>query len=81
MDAPNLPFRWDVVTPDQKKEIIAYLKSFEDTPNYGGATLGQYGPVSEGFFAWTVGIGGCVAFAVWAASHTTRSKKKKGVQS
>ncbi len=74
-------FSDDVVTPEQKREIIAYLKSFEETPNYGGATLGQYGPVSEGFFAWTLGIGGCVAFAVWAASHTTRSKKKKGVQS
>jgi ubiquinol-cytochrome c reductase cytochrome c subunit len=73
-------FSDDVLTPEQKRNIIAYLKSFEETPNYGGATLGQYGPVSEGFFAWTVGIGGCVAFAVWMASHTTRSSKKKGTK-
>jgi ubiquinol-cytochrome c reductase cytochrome c subunit len=31
--------------------------------------------VSEGLFAWIVGIGGLVGFAVWIAAHTTRSKK------
>ena len=34
-------------------------------------------PVSEGLFAWLVGIGGLVGAAVWIASHTTRSKKSK----
>jgi ubiquinol-cytochrome c reductase cytochrome c subunit len=35
------------------------------------------GPVSEGLFAWLVGIGLCVAAAVWIAAHTTRSSKSK----
>jgi ubiquinol-cytochrome c reductase cytochrome c subunit len=32
-------------------------------------------------WAWLVGIGLCVGFAVWIASHSTRSKKEpsKGV--
>ncbi|QNN54755.1 c-type cytochrome [Nocardioides mesophilus] len=64
-----------VLKPDEKRDIIAYLKSFDETPNYGGASLGNYGPVAEGAFAWLVGIGACVGFAVWIASHSVRSKK------
>ena len=33
--------------------------------------------MSDGLFAWVVGVGGLVAFAIWIAAHTTRSKKKK----
>ncbi len=68
-----------VLLPEEKREIIAYLESIENQPNYGGGTMGAFGPVSEGLFAWLVGIGSCVGFAVWIASHSTRSKK--GVQS
>lgn len=65
------------ISPDQKRDVIAYLRSIEEQPEYGGFTLGGLGPVSEGMFAWTIGIGGMVAFAVWIAAHTTRSKKDK----
>jgi ubiquinol-cytochrome c reductase cytochrome c subunit len=64
-----------VLKPEEKRDIIAYLNSIEEQPKYGGSSLGSYGPVSEGLFAWLVGIGACVAFAVWAASSSTRSKK------
>ncbi len=64
-----------VVRPEEKRDIIAYLKSVEENPNYGGATLGSLGPVSEGLYAWLVGIGACVGFCVWIASHSTRAKK------
>ena len=64
-----------VVTPDEKRDIIAYLNSIEDDPKYGGASLGALGPVSEGLTAWLVGIGACVGFAVWIASSSVRSKK------
>ena len=47
------------------------------SPGYGGFGLGGLGPVSEGLFAWLVGIGGLVGFAVWIAAHTTRSNKEK----
>jgi ubiquinol-cytochrome c reductase cytochrome c subunit len=65
-----------VLKPTEKRDIIAYLNSIETQPKYGGSNLGSYGPVSEGMFAWLVGIGACVAFAVWIASHSVRSKKK-----
>lgn len=66
------------IAPEDKAKVIAYLESIQDNPGYGGFSLGGLGPVSEGTFAWLFGIGSCVAFAVWIASHTTRSKKKKG---
>ncbi|WP_210648564.1 c-type cytochrome [Nocardioides sp. SYSU D00065] len=65
------------LTPEEKRDVIAYLGSIRETPEYAGFTLGGLGPVSEGLFAWVVGIGGLVVGSVWIASHTTRSKKSK----
>jgi ubiquinol-cytochrome c reductase cytochrome c subunit len=70
-----------VMTPEDKRDVIAYLNSIEDreeTPNYGGFGMGGLGPVSEGMFAWLVGIGACVVFAYWIAAHTARSEKEEG---
>jgi ubiquinol-cytochrome c reductase cytochrome c subunit len=65
------------LSPEEKRDVIAYLDSIQDTPEYAGFSLGGLGPVSEGMFAWVLGIGGLVGAAVWIASHTTRSKKNK----
>jgi ubiquinol-cytochrome c reductase cytochrome c subunit len=62
---------------DEKRDIIAYLQSIEDNPGYGGFGLGGIGPVSEGIFAWLVGIGSLVGVAIWIAAHTARTSKKK----
>lgn len=64
-----------VLKPEEKREIIAYIKSLEENPDFGGAAMGAYGPVSEGLFAWILGIGSLVGFAVWIASSSVRSKK------
>jgi ubiquinol-cytochrome c reductase cytochrome c subunit len=64
-----------VLKPDEKRDIIAYVRSIQDSPKYGGTTLGSLGPVSEGLAGWLVGIGALVGFAVWIASHSVRSKK------
>lgn len=66
-----------VLTPTDKRQIISYLKKNEETPSYGGFTLGSLGPVTEGMGAWLVGIGGLVGFAVWIAAHSARSTRKK----
>lgn len=63
------------IAPEDKAAIIAYLNSIEENPGYGGFSLGGLGPVSEGMFAWLLGIGGLVAFAYWIAAHSTRSEK------
>ncbi len=69
-------FSDQVLQPEEKRDIIAYLQSINNGPRYGGTALGSLGPVSEGAFAWTIGIGVLVGFAVWIASHTARSAKK-----
>jgi ubiquinol-cytochrome c reductase cytochrome c subunit len=65
------------LSPDEKRDIIAYLQSLQDNPGYGGFGLGGIGPVSEGLFAWLVGIGSLVGIAIWIAAHTARSSKEK----
>ncbi len=67
------------LSPEEKRDVIAYLESIQDNPGYGGFSLGGIGPVSEGLFAWLVGIGGLVGVAVWIAAHTTRSKRNPDV--
>ena len=66
-----------VLKSEEKRDIIAYLKSVEENPEYGGASMGSLGPVADGLFAWIVGIGGLVGFTVWIASNSVRSKKGK----
>ena len=65
------------LSPDEKRDVIAYLGSLNDMPSYGGFGLGGLGPVPEGLAAWIGGIGLCVGAAVWIAAHTTRTSKKK----
>nr|WP_241238380.1 c-type cytochrome [Nocardioides pantholopis] len=77
----NMPtFSNGNLTPDEKRDVIAYLESTDEEPSYGGFGLGGLGPVSEGMFAWLLGLGSLVAFAIWIAAHTTRTTKKKKVE-
>ncbi|GAA1934640.1 c-type cytochrome [Streptomyces sodiiphilus] len=74
----NMPSFPDGVMPEQeKKDIIAWLEATnsEAAPSLGGFSLGGYGPVSEGLFAWTFGIGSLVAAAVWVGARTAKARK------
>ncbi len=74
----NMPnFSNGNLSPEEKRDVIAYLGSLDEQPSYGGFGLGGLGPVPEGMVAWLGGIGLCVGFAVWIAAHSTRSSKKK----
>jgi ubiquinol-cytochrome c reductase cytochrome c subunit len=64
--------------PEAKRDVIAYIQSLNESPEYGGFGLGGLGPVTEGLAAWTVGIGLLVGVAVWIAAHSTRSSRRKG---
>jgi ubiquinol-cytochrome c reductase cytochrome c subunit len=50
---------------EDKRDIIAFLKSVENEPDPGGLGLGRIGPVSEGLWVWLVGIGGLIGVSVW----------------
>jgi ubiquinol-cytochrome c reductase cytochrome c subunit len=69
-------FSNQVLTPEDKREIIGYIKQINGQTEYGGFSLGSIGPVSEGMFAWLVGIGGLIIVTTWIAAHTAKSKKK-----
>jgi ubiquinol-cytochrome c reductase cytochrome c subunit len=63
----NMPVFGDrQLTPDEKKDIIAYVKSVTDgNNNVGGYGLGGLGPVSEGLIGWIVGIAALVGVTLW----------------
>jgi ubiquinol-cytochrome c reductase cytochrome c subunit len=69
-------FSDDVLKPEQKRDVIAYIRSLQENPGYGGFSMGGLGPVSEGLFAWVIGLGALVGFAVWIAAHTAKSEKR-----
>ncbi|KAA9154405.1 c-type cytochrome [Amycolatopsis acidicola] len=66
----NMPkFSDRQLTPDEKKDIIAYIKSVSDNNNNpGGDSLGGFGPASEGVIAWIVGIAALVGVTLWIGS-------------
>ncbi len=68
-------FSDDVITPEEKRQIIAYIEMLQTQPAYGGADLGGLGPVGEGLWLWLVGIGSLVLVTVWIANNGARAKK------
>jgi ubiquinol-cytochrome c reductase cytochrome c subunit len=63
----NMPrFSERQLTPVEKKDIIAYVKSVTDgNNNPGGNPIGGLGPQSEGFIAFVVGIVALLGITLW----------------
>lgn len=53
------------MTPQDKRDIIAFLTTTRSESSPGGAPLGKVGPVTEGAVGWIVGIGALIGCAVW----------------
>ncbi|GAA4683931.1 cytochrome bc1 complex diheme cytochrome c subunit [Frondihabitans cladoniiphilus] len=67
----NMPVFNDLnITPQDKADIITYLKYLEKNPSPGGFELGNLGPVSEGLFIWIFGLGAVVAITVWLTAKS-----------
>lgn len=67
-------FSDEVLTPQDKREIIGYLEDLNAQPEPGGLGLGGLGPVSEGLWAWILGLGTLMGFAVWIAAKGAKAK-------
>jgi ubiquinol-cytochrome c reductase cytochrome c subunit len=66
----NMPkFSDRQLTPEEKRDIIAYVKAATDTPNQGGYGLGGYGPAGEGMAMWIIGIVAIIAVTLWIGSR------------
>jgi ubiquinol-cytochrome c reductase cytochrome c subunit len=55
------------LSPQEKRDIIAYLLASRQDKTPGLTNLGSIGPTSEGLFGWVIGIGVLIACAVWLA--------------
>lgn len=67
----NMPVFNDAnLTPQDKKDIISYLKFVEANPSAGGYELANLGPVVEGLFAWIFALGGIVAITIWLGAKS-----------
>ena len=67
-------FSDEVMRPEDKRAIIAYLNDLHARPNEGGLALGGLGPVSEGLWAWILGLGSLMGLAVWIAAKGAKAK-------
>ena len=67
----NMPVFSDMnLTPDEKRDVIAYLKFMDENGSVGGLDLGALGPVSEGLFVWIFALGGLVAITIWLTAKS-----------
>ncbi|MEV0285563.1 MULTISPECIES: c-type cytochrome [unclassified Kribbella] len=70
-------FSDQVLQPEDKRDIIAYIVALQEERDPGGFGLGRLGPVSEGLWGWLVGIGLLVAVAVWIGANGMKAKGSK----
>ena len=67
----NMPVFNDLnIPPEDKRDIITYLKYVQDNRSPGGFELGSLGPVAEGLFIWIFGLGAIVAITVWITAKS-----------
>jgi ubiquinol-cytochrome c reductase cytochrome c subunit len=62
----NMPvFGDNQLTPEEKRDIIAYVQTLNNEGDPGGWGMGRYGPVPEGLAIFLVGIVALVLTTVW----------------
>jgi ubiquinol-cytochrome c reductase cytochrome c subunit len=58
-------FNDSTLTPQNKRDIVAYVDQTRSEANPGGFSLGRVGPTTEGLVAWLGGIFALVLAAIW----------------
>lgn len=58
------------LSAQDKRDVIAYIDA-QKQGSPGGSTLGSIGPVSEGLWAWVIGIGMLIGAAVWIGAKSS----------
>lgn len=66
-------FNDTTITPDEKRDMIAYITQVREQKDPGGFGLGRIGPVTEGLVAFVVGIAALALAAIWI----TAKKRQK----
>ncbi len=67
----NMPkFSDRQLSPEEKRDIVAYVREAAGTPSPGGYGLGGWGPSSEGMAAWIIGIVAVIGTALWIGARS-----------
>jgi ubiquinol-cytochrome c reductase cytochrome c subunit len=59
------------ISPEEKRDIIAWVDTIKQQPSPGGLSLGGIGPVSEGLAAWVIGLTALIGCAVWLGAKAS----------
>lgn len=57
------------LSPEEKRDLVAYVRQATETPDPGGYGLGGYGPAPEGMAMWIIGMVGIIGVALWIGSR------------
>ena len=57
------------LSPEEKRDIVAYVRQAAETPNPGGYGLGGFGPAPEGMAAWIIGMVAVIGIAMWIGAR------------
>ncbi len=67
----NMPvFGNNQLTPEEKKDIIAYIQNLQADPDPGGWGIGRIGPVTEGLAVFLIGMVALVFATLWIAGKS-----------
>ena len=66
----NMPVFSDrQLSPEEKKDIVAYVRHAAEGASPGGYGLGGFGPTSEGMFIWIIGMVATIGIAMWIGAR------------
>jgi ubiquinol-cytochrome c reductase cytochrome c subunit len=67
----NMPiFSDNQLTPQEKRQIVAYVQTLKASKDPGGHGIGRIGPVSEAVVIWVGGIGAMMIVIMWIGAKT-----------
>jgi ubiquinol-cytochrome c reductase cytochrome c subunit len=66
------------LSPQAKRDIIAYIEETKVEPNPGGFSLGRTGPVTEGLVIWLGGLGFLIICALWITARRRAPRLPEG---
>src|SRR6476469_1039803 len=66
----NMPkFSDRQLSPDEKRDLVAYVREATHAADPGGYGLGGFGPSSEAMAMWIIGIVACIGAALWLGAR------------
>lgn len=58
------------ITPQEKRQIIAYVQTLKASADPGGAGIDRIGPVSEAIVIWVGGVGALMIVILWIGARS-----------